>query len=246
MLSATRSHRTWLRCKPPPRRRISSPAPTDVAHQLRAVLRETAQQVAVVTSLLPGTTSNSLTRTFHGATLSSFTSIAMHPHPLITFSLRVPSRMATALKAAHRNAPNAFAHMVINVLSADQASTAIAFARPDLHPAPFASRPYSLTAEGIPVLGGSLGAFSCRMGGSWPLSDLDKLERGMSTGPDGGNITEEAGVCMASELFIARVTRVEEMRQPGDEERIQPLLYRRGEYATSCTLPEACGPELKS
>lgn len=36
--------------------------------------------------------------TYHGATLSSFSSIALHPDPLVSFSLRLPSRLADALR----------------------------------------------------------------------------------------------------------------------------------------------------
>jgi flavin reductase (DIM6/NTAB) family NADH-FMN oxidoreductase RutF len=36
--------------------------------------------------------------TYHGATLSSFSSIALHPEPLVSFSLRLPSRLADALR----------------------------------------------------------------------------------------------------------------------------------------------------
>ena len=36
--------------------------------------------------------------TYHGATLSSFSSIALEPEPLVSFSLRLPSRLADALR----------------------------------------------------------------------------------------------------------------------------------------------------
>jgi hypothetical protein len=35
---------------------------------------------------------------YHGATLSSFSSIALQPEPLVSFSLRLPSRLAGALR----------------------------------------------------------------------------------------------------------------------------------------------------
>src|SRR5882762_991582 len=95
--------------------------------RLRSLLRETAQPVAVVTSNLFGTSSPR----YHGATLSSFTSIALDPYPIVSFSLRIPSRMATALKSAESRLSS---HMVINVLSAAQQSTAVRFSRPDLYP----------------------------------------------------------------------------------------------------------------
>jgi len=35
---------------------------------------------------------------YHGTTLSSFTSLTLHPHPLVAFSVRLPSRMADYLR----------------------------------------------------------------------------------------------------------------------------------------------------
>src|SRR6266436_4399703 len=78
-----------------------------LSQKIRALLRETAQPVAVVTSFMPGIATTrphstpspgsaqpfeSIPSTFHGATLSSFTSISMAPHHLVSFSLRGPSR----------------------------------------------------------------------------------------------------------------------------------------------------------
>ena len=134
-------------------------------HDLRELLRETAQPVAVVTSRSFGTT-------FHGATLSSFTSIAMDPYPLVSFSLRIPSRMATSLTSSYLTSPKV-SYMVINILSAAQADVAVRFSRPDLHKDPFVSTPYHLTEEGLPVIEGSLGALSCTLvTRSWPLQPL--------------------------------------------------------------------------
>jgi flavin reductase (DIM6/NTAB) family NADH-FMN oxidoreductase RutF len=195
----------------------------NISQHLREVLRETAQPVAVVTSLMPFNTPPK----FHGSTLSSFTSIAMEPYPLVTFSLRVPSRMATSLKS-----PQDSAHMVINLLCAEQSSTAIRFSRPDLHPEPFAATPFFLSQEGIPVLKGCLGALSCQMvPGSWPLHDLHFLAK--NRGVDKVDIKKEAG--RASELFIARVVRVEGLfsDDEGDGLRKLPLLYHRRAYTTT-------------
>ncbi|EGO20648.1 hypothetical protein SERLADRAFT_477058, partial [Serpula lacrymans var. lacrymans S7.9] len=110
-----------------PRFRSDDDHPDKTRESLRALLRETAQPVAVVTSLLHAE-SSSRESTFHGATLSSFTSIALDPHPLIAFSLRVPSRMATSLNA-HDNLTSQLrskksSHMVINILSASQSHLA--------------------------------------------------------------------------------------------------------------------------
>jgi flavin reductase (DIM6/NTAB) family NADH-FMN oxidoreductase RutF len=194
--------------------------------RLRSLLRETAQPVAVITSNLQSEHSP----IHHGATLSSFTSIAMDPYPLVSFSLRIPSRMATALKSAESRLSS---HMVINVLSAAQESTAVRFSRPDLYPEPFSSIPYTLNEEGLPVLEGCLGALSCRLvNGSWPLHDLDYIEGRITTGVGRETVLEGNGV--ASELFLARVVRVESLPVTGDEDlRSLPLLYHRRGYTTT-------------
>jgi hypothetical protein len=48
---------------------------------LLALLRKTAQSVAVITSFMPPGISKDNGIAYHGVTLSSFTSIAMDPHP---------------------------------------------------------------------------------------------------------------------------------------------------------------------
>ncbi|GBE86349.1 hypothetical protein SCP_0902280 [Sparassis crispa] len=182
---------------------------------------------------------------FHGATLSSFSSIALDPYPLVAFSLRIPSRMAMSLKSAHVSLPVA-SHMVVNILSAAQVDTAVRFARPDLHPDPFAGSPYFLSAEGLPVLKDSVGALSCKLvAASWPLHDLELLE---------GRSNEETvweGEGVASELFIARVTRVELLTDPEPKEdekdlRTSPLLYYRRAYSTTRDIPGRSASETKS
>ncbi|PPR08305.1 hypothetical protein CVT24_000764 [Panaeolus cyanescens] len=230
--------------------------------QLRAFFREMAQPVAVVTSWMPSKSSNtrhegSLTRNtqapafvhhtqpvskFHGATLSSFASIAMDPYPLVSFALRVPSRMATTLSSLPKSSSS---HLVINLLSAGQADAAIKFSRPDLHPEPFREGggvKYRLTEDELPVLDGVLGAMSCQLvAGPIPLHDLGAL--GNAWGPDSSSLA--GGAChtspqledgeVASELFIARVTRIEALADTTTDERTlnSPLLYYRRKY-TSC------------
>ncbi|KAH8104020.1 flavin reductase like domain-containing protein [Cristinia sonorae] len=226
-----------IRCPRLPRHttRGYSTTTDTVRDDLRNLLRHTAQPVAVVTSLMPeGSTSNSPLSKFHGATLSSFSSIAMDPHPLVAFSLRVPSRMATSLKNAHDHWPS---HMVVNILSAAQVDIAVKFSRVDLHPHPFSEVPYFLTKEGLPVLEHSLGALSCKLvASSWPLHDLAALSEGSSK--------QEAvwdGEGVASELFIARVTRVEPIleRSKDDISRTLPLLYHHRAYSTTGDIPKS-------
>ena len=118
--------------------------------------------------------------------------------------------------------------MVINILSERQASTAVRFSRPDLHPEPFVGLPHTLTQEGLPVLDGSVGALSCRLvAASWPLHDLESLTEG-GAGKDGKDWQGEG---VASELFIAQVVRVERILPEGEAAR--PLLYHRRGYVTT-------------
>lgn len=220
-----------------------------LSHKIRALLRETAQPVAVVTSLMPppldSPSSSAQSGNFHGATLSSFTSISMSPHHLVAFSLRIPSRMATTLSLA---AASPRTHMVINLLAAPQAHAAVLFSRPDIHPHPFADPgiQWSLSRDGFPMLHGCLGALSCRVVGSpWPLNDLAALGDSLKYEAEGAANTDD----VQSELFIAQVLRVEDVPQaegPGDDAlRTLPLVYHRQGYTTTTErLPP--GPVQKS
>lgn len=228
---------------------------------LRVLLRDIAQPVAVITSFMPSTTDsiNGFTKAatnhkklnttkFHGATLSSFTSIAMDPYPLVAFALRIPSRMATTLSSLpspsslstfQPASSNPSAHMVINLLSASQAPEAVKFSRPDLYPEPFATKDatkFSLTKEGLPVLHDVVGALSCQLvTGPIPLYDLEYFGAGLGAKAR-EPVLDEGDV--ASELFIARVVRVENVENLSsgkleEWERTQPLIYHRRGY-TSC------------
>ena len=228
-----------------------APAPSQVVqshsdalkHDLRAVLRDIAQPVAVVTSMLPpGMTNNAGGK--HGATLSSFTSIAMDPYPLVAFSLRIPSRMASALEhlstksfsERSRSGSERKAHMVVNLLSASQADLAIKFSRPDLYPDPFSSTPFSLSEDGMPILHGVTSAISCQLvSRAFPLHDLEYLAGGGGQKDHLEMPVLGAGE-VASELFLARVTRVE-TPVPGEnlgetDDLSLPLIYHRRTYTT--------------
>ncbi|KAI9464504.1 flavin reductase like domain-containing protein [Lactarius psammicola] len=218
-----------------------------LSHKIRALLRETAQPVAVVTSLMPpldSARSQQPQSNFHGATLSSFTSISMSPHHLVAFSLRVPSRMATTLAHLSLAASSPRTHMVINLLAAPQARTATLFSRPDLHPRPFEDPgvQWSLSPDGFPMLHGCLGALSCRVvGAPWPLNDLAALGDNSTHKAEGTTGAVDAGD-VQSELFIAQVMRVEDVPQAEDlvdnTLRTLPLVYhRRGYTTTSERLP---------
>jgi flavin reductase (DIM6/NTAB) family NADH-FMN oxidoreductase RutF len=226
------------------RRTVSTVSTLDTAKRdFLNLLREIAQPVAVVTALMPRSDHQSEavlpsphTR-FHGATLSSFSSIALDPHPLVAFSLRVPSRMATALKEAHAQSSNraggggAEAHMVLNLLSAGQADVAMRFARADIYTRPFEETHYRLSEHGLPVLEGVLGALSCALiAPPWPLHDLNALRDGQQT----CDVSTWSGAGPASELCIAQVVSVEKAIFPRtDDASRMPLIYHRRAYATA-------------
>jgi flavin reductase (DIM6/NTAB) family NADH-FMN oxidoreductase RutF len=157
----------------------------------------------------------------------------MDPYPLIAFALRMPSRMASSLDAAQ---PGQASHMVVNFLSAEQASISVKFSRPDLYPEPFSSIPYSLSEEGLPIIDDALGAISCKVvSKAIPLHDLELLK-----GESSEKMKPLLEDCPSSKLFIAHVTRVES--SPSDDEDRLPLLYHRRQY-TSCRIPP-CSPAM--
>jgi flavin reductase (DIM6/NTAB) family NADH-FMN oxidoreductase RutF len=229
------------------RRNYSTAPSSSVKDDLRALFRETAQPVTVVTTILHSESSSSekqlpedhisVSPRYHGATLSSFTSIALDPHPLVAFSLRVPSRLATSLRAALESRHSNPSDFVVNILSAAQESEATIFARSDVYLNPFESAKYTLTSDGLPVLANSLGALSCKLvSAPWPLHHVESLDRSKHIPPSEGDYWDGEG--QASELFIAKVTRVE--RYPpvdwttSDPQNLsyKPLLYHQRQYTT--------------
>ncbi|XP_006462178.1 hypothetical protein AGABI2DRAFT_223422 [Agaricus bisporus var. bisporus H97] len=186
-------------------------------------------------SSLSSTTQADNNTLHHGATLSSFTSIAMDPYPLVTFALRIPSRMATTLNTTTSTPEHEKeTHLIINLLSSTQAKHAVAFSRPDLYPTPFTDPeiPYTLSQDGLPVLDGCLGAISCRLvGPGLPLNDLGSLTNTLLHRKEDDTVNSQWQVngAIASELFIAQVIRVEALASAAT----LPLLYHRRKY-TSC------------
>jgi hypothetical protein len=143
--------------------------------------------------------------------------------------------MAASLSHAHHSDHLLPSHMVINILSSVQAHVAQAFARADLYPRPFESPDvsYDLTEEGLPVLRGSLGALSCKLvSASWPLHNLDSLAQRDAKQNEGWQ-----GNGVASELYIARVTRVEDVVRTDDQLQLMPLLYHQRDYCTVTSTP---------
>ncbi|KAJ3888200.1 flavin reductase like domain-containing protein [Lentinula edodes] len=216
------------------RAHLSTATNNEVKKRLRSLLRESAQPVAVVTSLLHY--NDTSPHDYHGATLSSFSSIALDPYPLVAFSLRIPSRMATSLRSAPPNPPS---DMVVNILSATQAPTAVLFSRPDLHPNPFQEVGFTLNSEGIPVLEGCLGAISCKLATNPMLLDDPRFSgEDFEKDSRSGDAESENEICPASitsELFIARVTNIERLaldEADTNDPQTMPLLYHRRNYLT--------------
>ncbi|ORX44236.1 hypothetical protein DM01DRAFT_1340424 [Hesseltinella vesiculosa] len=109
-------------------------------------MRKVPQPVVVVTT----STSTGVER--RGITVSSFTSLCLHPEPLISFCVRLPSRASDVLHASGR--------MVVNVLSQSQVPQSIAFSSPQAEQ--FKDIPFYDDADtGLPVLMGSLGSMYC-------------------------------------------------------------------------------------
>ncbi|WVQ75478.1 hypothetical protein IAR50_005103 [Cryptococcus sp. DSM 104548] len=82
-------------------RAMSSKTPVgdaDPAILLREVMRNVAQPVAVAVASVPPGSPLAGVAAYHGATLTSFTSLTLHPRPLVAFSLRLPSRIADCLR----------------------------------------------------------------------------------------------------------------------------------------------------
>lgn len=205
---------------------------TTTSAAVRSLLRETAQSVAVITARklleshaegIPSGTGAVSSSNFHGATLSSFTSVALEPYPIVAFALRKPSRMASCLKDSPRHGGS---HMAINLLSIGQAETAIKFSRPDLHPEPFSDLSYGFTKEGLPILRGILGALSCRLLSCISLDDI----------PNRDTVEEEENCegLTSSELFIAKVLDVQYPDDYDGSPKL-PLLYYRRQYTTTAT-----------
>jgi len=201
----------------------SHPTPSKALElAMRDLMVHNVQNVAIVTTRMEEEAhehGGSTPPRYHGATISSFSSVAMHPYPTIAFSLRLPSRLAVVLRTSkNRYSYPVIPHMTVNFLSSLQADLALKFSRPDLFPAPFSDTQFALTEEGQPVLHNSVGTISSVVLRSFRL-DFHEPKR-----------FEEG----TSEMFIARVVRIEQNRGPehtgGDLN--SPLVYYRRLFGT--------------
>lgn len=221
MLPRTRTPlRPWLARSQSTASNGSLPSPLQ-----RELFRRVAQPVAVITARIPsanGEHSDAATqadrhrRHNHGATLSSLASISLSP-PLVSFSLRLPSRLATFLSSpSSPDAPSANPFRV-HLLSTRQEPQARAFARQAPLPAPAqpspppSPHPSGQSWESPPVLQpnlfdelerASLGWMDCKVVKRIPLSGLG--DEGSSAAGGGKDESQQP----RSELFIARVEDV--------------------------------------
>jgi flavin reductase (DIM6/NTAB) family NADH-FMN oxidoreductase RutF len=153
---------------------------------------------------------------FHGATLTSFASLTLEPHPLVAFSLRLPSRMADLLRPRFefgiRGARCAPIPLTVSLLAGTNQPIADALAKPGIDQAPIFAAP-GWDASDPPALTDAVGALCCEVVHSVPLRDVG-----------GDTASESAG----SELFICKV--VDATRGPAKDSLVH---YQRDYYSVS-------------
>ncbi|KAI9301611.1 flavin reductase like domain-containing protein [Cunninghamella echinulata] len=110
-------------------------------------MRKVPQPVVVVTTSKKDDPSHR-----RGITVSSFTSLCLHPEPMVSFCVRIPSRASDVLHST--------GSMVVNMLSHEQVPQSIAFSSPQAEQ--FKDLPFYDDSEtGLPVLMGTLGSMHC-------------------------------------------------------------------------------------
>ncbi|KAF7732356.1 hypothetical protein EC973_005252 [Apophysomyces ossiformis] len=146
----------------------------NVTEEVRSIMRKVPQPVVVVT------TSSAKDATHRrGITVSSFTSICLHPEPLVSFCVRIPSRASELLHAS--------GSMVVNMLSHEQVQHSVVFSSPNadqFKDVPF----YDDSETGLPVLMGTLGSMYCKVFNVMSLGDHElwiakviKVEEGVGS-----------------------------------------------------------------
>lgn len=200
-------------------------------------------------------------RNYHGATLSSFSSVSFHPYPVIAFSLRLPSRMATRLATSHlhsdsridshphhhphappeleptqsiNNIDKPKAKFAINFLSSRQEEIARRFSRPDLFPDPFEGVSCTVTERrehSIPLLDNSLGWLVCEVLESFRLNKWDTSSSISTVSSDETQSTTENGNGLTC-LSHLFLARVKEVVSNPTGRDLLPLIYHNGSYTT--------------
>ena len=219
---------------------------SQLSSSIRALMRSSAQPVAVITTLLPPIHDAPTSVHAHGATLSSFTTVSLDP-PLVAFSLQTPSRLADALVPPTTSPAHAAsgAHFVVNVLSAGQTVEAAGFSKPGLTPFPldsawpgqsvpsgnhddekhplflaqFHASQHARDKRGVsvPVLSNSLGSLACSIVSRVALQHLDVVDAARTGGSD---------------LFLARVHGVEGALEAAEKEEKLPMVYWDQQFKT--------------
>lgn len=133
----------------------TAPPSNVVADEVRKVMRRVPQPVVVVTTSNGGGGGATESIQRRGVTVSSFTPICLHPEPLVSFCVRIPSRASDLLHAS--------GGMVVNILSHEQMQQSVAFSSPNkadqFKDIPF----YDDPSTGLPVLMGTLGSMQCKL-----------------------------------------------------------------------------------
>ncbi|KAJ3146004.1 hypothetical protein HDU89_006734 [Geranomyces variabilis] len=188
------------------------------AEEFRGVMRMTAAPVAVITLATPNSPHPHV-----GITCSSVTSVSLNP-PIISFCVRSPSRVATAL-ASESNPPPSIA---VHLLAASQVRESVSFSSPHTQHAfgAFAHRVDERTA--LPILDGCLGVMVCEL--------MRRVEIG----------DHEAWFAKVQRIAYVKASRSDKPPMPPAE---TPLLYYRGEYVSvspSTTLRATEATELQA
>ncbi len=120
-----------------------SPPELDTAY-FRKAISQFATGVTVITARMPS-------GAYYGVTINSFNSVSLAP-PLVLWSLAHDASTLEAFSAA--------SGYVVNVLAGDQIELAQRFSLPSEQR--FDTLPFRLTAQGVPVLAGTVAWFECR------------------------------------------------------------------------------------
>ncbi|KDE06221.1 hypothetical protein MVLG_03499 [Microbotryum lychnidis-dioicae p1A1 Lamole] len=222
---------------------------SDASTSLRHAMRSVAQPVAVVTIPLDPTRPNVDT---HGATLSSLSSISLSP-PIVAFSLRLPSKLATYLMDSNGGSSSRSKDgtvrpsktMRIHLLSHQQEDLARIFAGQPLLVDETLSKGkqgtrreggVATSAEFEPrwfesLRGASLGTLECRLIKSLSLRMLEEDVEGEEVegeGRRGRDSSEEEDSAPRSQLFLAKVVHVE-LPNEGEGGRFHKSLVYKGQ-----------------
>ncbi|CRL21173.1 Flavin reductase-like, FMN-binding [Penicillium camemberti] len=92
------------------------PLPTSISDQVRLLMRRVPYPVAIITATDPSGPED--TTSFRGMTVSSFSTVTLTPHPVISFNVRRPSETLNALLASGR--------FLVHLLSPGQATATLA------------------------------------------------------------------------------------------------------------------------